>query len=78
VLSLNEAAKQLGVSPNTVRTMISKGVIQAQQIIKYAPFMIARTELEKEEVKRAMGQLQNGRSARAIGVVSKDQLNLYQ
>jgi hypothetical protein len=78
VLSLNEAAKKLGVSPNTVRTMISKGVIQAQQIIKHAPFMISRAELEKEAVKKAMCQLEKGRSAKAIGVVSKDQLELCQ
>lgn len=78
VLSLNEAAKILGVSPNTVRTMISKGVMQAQQIIKHAPFMISRAELEKEAVKKAMCQLGKGRSAKAIGVVSKDQLELYQ
>lgn len=77
-LTLNEAARQLGVSANTVRTMISKGVICAQQIVKFAPFMIARSEFEKKEVKKAMDQLHDGRSARAIGVVSKDQLNLYQ
>jgi len=78
VLSLNEAAKHLGVGSNIVRTLIGKGVIQAQQIIKHAPFMIPRAELEKEAVKRAMRQLKKGGSAKAIGVVSNEQLEFSQ
>ena len=40
VVSLNEAAKRLGVNTYVVRQLIRKGIMEAKQIIAYAPFEI--------------------------------------
>jgi hypothetical protein len=76
--TLNEAAKRLGVKPHTVRILIKKGIIKAQQIIKYAPFKIESSEIEKESVKTTIKELKNGIPFKSLGVVSKNQLNLFQ
>ncbi|MBT4265674.1 MAG: hypothetical protein HOK67_14995 [Deltaproteobacteria bacterium] len=75
VLSLNQAAKQLELNPNSVRQLIQKGIIKAEQLVKYAPFMIEASELEKEEVQSIVRNLKKGHSLRKLGVVNKNQIS---
>lgn len=75
VLSLNQTAKRLELNPNTVRYLIQKGIIKAEQLVKYAPFMIEASELEKEELKSIVRELKKGHSLRKLGVVNKNQIS---
>ena len=50
--TLDEAAAALKVSPSTVRRLIEKGVLSAQQLCKGAPWVILVGDLEKDEVMR--------------------------
>ncbi len=52
-LTLEEAAAELAISPNSVRRLILDGVLAAQQVIPYAPWMIERSALASPEVRRA-------------------------
>lgn len=75
VLSLNQTAKQLELKPHSVRQLIEKGIIKAEQLVKYAPFIIEASELEKEEVQTAVRNLKKGHSLRNFGVVNKNQIS---
>jgi DNA invertase Pin-like site-specific DNA recombinase len=58
---LRQAAEQLEVSPDAVRRLIKLGIIKAKQIVRHAPWLIARSELEKPEVvDAAMSIKKNG------------------
>jgi DNA invertase Pin-like site-specific DNA recombinase len=52
-LTAEEAAGVLTISTNSVRRLIRDGVLPARQIIRYAPWMIARDALEDPAVQRA-------------------------
>ncbi|MBN2013404.1 recombinase family protein [candidate division KSB1 bacterium] len=54
VINIARAAAILTVSPDIVRRMIKMGLIQAKQVVRYAPWMIDRSELEKECVIKAV------------------------
>ena len=75
VLSLNQAAKQLELKPHSVRQLIQKGIIKAEQLVKYAPFIIEASELEKEEVQTTVRNLKKGHSFRKLGVANKNQIS---
>lgn len=77
VVSLNEAAKRLDVPHYTIRGLIKKGIIGAKQIIKYAPFKIESSELEKESVKAIVKQLKNGQTLRYIDSANDRQMSLF-
>ena len=77
VVSLNEAAKRLDVNTYVVRQLIHKGLMEAGQIITYAPFEIESSELEKESVRQAIERLKCGRGFRKIAPVDDRQLNLF-
>ncbi len=77
VVSLNEAAKRLEVTHYTVRELIKRGMIKSKQIIKHAPFEIESSELEKDIVKKAVGQLKAGRSLKSMGGVNEDQMTFF-
>ena len=49
-LTMQEAAKDLGVSIAVVRTMVEHGTLPARQIAKGIPWMIAREDLKKPAV----------------------------
>lgn len=49
-LHLRQAAEQLEVSPDAVRRLIKLGIVKAKQIVRHAPWVIARSELKKPEV----------------------------
>jgi len=50
MLTLEVIAKHLGISAQSVRSLINGKTIVATQVIPYAPWMISSTELEKKEV----------------------------
>lgn len=50
-VTLFEAAETLAVSPSTIRRLIAAGVLKAQQVCKGAPWIISRTDLERDDVR---------------------------
>jgi ribosomal protein L7/L12 len=59
-VNLQSAAKILGLSLASVRELIKCGLIEARQVIKYAPWEIEKTEIEKPAVLRAAQALKKG------------------
>lgn len=59
-VNLQQAADILGASLGSVLRLIRVGLIKAQQIIKYAPWEIERTELDKPMVRHAIAALRKG------------------
>lgn len=77
MVSLNEAAKRLDVNTYVVRQLIHKGLMEARQIIAYAPFQIESSELEKESVRQVVKRLKCGVRLRNMTPVDGRQLNLF-
>jgi DNA invertase Pin-like site-specific DNA recombinase len=61
---LRQAAEQLGVSPDAVRRLIKSGLINAKQIVRHAPWLIAQSELEKPEVVDAVTSIKKNGEAK--------------
>jgi hypothetical protein len=59
-VSLDGAAEVLGVSPSTARRMIVCGILPAKQVVRYAPWVIARTDLELPAVRRVAAIVKRG------------------
>lgn len=62
MLNLAQSARQLGISEKVVRRFIRVGLIEAKQVVKHAPWLIACSELEKPDVIKAVQSIKlNGR-----------------
>jgi hypothetical protein len=57
LLTLEVAARRLGVCAQSVRGLINDKVIAASQVIAGAPWMISVPELEKDEVLEAVERI---------------------
>jgi DNA invertase Pin-like site-specific DNA recombinase len=53
-LTLEEAARHLGVSPTTVRRLITTNQLPARQVVPYAPWEISRDALTSDVVRQAV------------------------
>src|SRR5262249_49673115 len=53
-LTLQQAAKSLGVSHTVVQRLIKRGHLPARQVVKYAPWIINRQDLNGAEVQRTV------------------------
>jgi len=60
LVTLKQAAQMLHVSMTTISQMIESKVIQANQVIKYAPWEIDKHELEKPAVNHYLKQMKRG------------------
>lgn len=49
---LSTAAKELGINIMTVKKLIQQKIITAEQVVSYAPWMIAKSELTKPAIRR--------------------------
>jgi hypothetical protein len=60
-LTIEQAARVLGVSTTTVRRLITSGRLLAQQPVPYAPWAIAPEQLRAESVQQAVEAVKAGR-----------------
>ena len=61
LLTMDQAAAAVSVSPMTIRRLIIRKVLPATQPVPYAPWAIRREDLELEPVQRAITALKNDR-----------------
>ncbi len=54
VLTLERAARRLGLSPTSVRRLIERKVSPASQVVAGAPWQIEAMALESEAVRKAV------------------------
>jgi excisionase family DNA binding protein len=60
LLTMADAAARLGVSPTTVRRMITRGLLPATQPVRDAPWAIRREDLDLETVQRTVAVIKRG------------------
>jgi excisionase family DNA binding protein len=60
LLTMADAATRLGVSPTTVRRMITRGLLPATQPVRDAPWAIRREDLDLETVQRTIAAIKRG------------------
>ncbi len=77
-ITLEQAARKLGVCDQSVKSLIKKGAISAKQIVPYAPWLIPVQELKREEVENAVKKIKNGLNRKKNVPWRKDQMNLFQ
>ena len=65
-LTMDQAAAALDVSPMVIRRLIAAKVLPAQQIVKFAPWMIERTNLELPAVRKRIQRVHTGRRSPLI------------
>ncbi len=53
-LTLSEAADECGVSTPALRRLIDRSILPARQVVRYAPWVIERSDLMLPEVQRAL------------------------
>jgi hypothetical protein len=73
-IHLRQAAQQLEVSPDAVRRLIKLGIVKAKQIVRHAPWLIARAELKKPEVVDAVISIKKNGEAKIQ--INQQQLTL--
>jgi excisionase family DNA binding protein len=62
VLTIGQAAQRLGVSPTTLRGLITSGRLPATQPVPYAPWAIRPEDLDTAAIHRAVQAVKAGRS----------------
>jgi DNA invertase Pin-like site-specific DNA recombinase len=60
-LTLEQAARHLGVSPTFVRRLIARNVLSGEQVVPYAPWLISAEELSRAAVLEAVKASQGRR-----------------
>lgn len=78
MLTMEQAAKRLGICPQSVRKLIGQKLIDAKQIVPFAPWMIPGDELEKQTVKGAAERIRNKLDRRNQYSRCENQLALFQ
>jgi hypothetical protein len=61
ILTLEQTARRLGVSPTVVRHLIQRKTIPATQVVPQAPWQIPAAAVEAPEVRQAARDIQNRR-----------------
>jgi hypothetical protein len=56
-INLKMAAKELGINMMTVRSLIQQKFIKADQVVPYAPWRIAKAEINKPAIRRIVDQI---------------------
>jgi len=61
-LNLEQAARELQISPMSVHRLLKTGILDGQQIVPYAPWVIRKESLSQETVQSAVRSIKGGRN----------------
>ena len=75
-VTMSEAAELLGVSPTAIRTMIKHGTIDAEQVIKGAPWQIDADSLRSTAVQEAVSRGKSGETAPRTAPAEQETLGI--
>ena len=67
LLTLEQAAAALDVSPTVVRKLLGRGILAGRQVVPYAPWIIRAQDLEKAEVQQYVRRVQEGKNRPQTG-----------
>jgi DNA invertase Pin-like site-specific DNA recombinase len=76
-LTLEQTAEKLKISQQSVRGLIEKGVITANQVVPFAPWCVKIEDLQREEVKQAAAAIAQRRPWRWRSPSRRDQPDLF-
>lgn len=76
--TLQGAAEKLGVCAQSVKSLIGHQIINARQVVSYAPWIIRKEELEKEKVKAAVSRIKSGSNRRNQYSRCSNQIQIFQ
>jgi hypothetical protein len=60
-MTMEQAAQELKVSHTAVKTLIRKGILPAKQVVRFAPWVIEKKNLQSAEVQAAARASHRGR-----------------
>jgi excisionase family DNA binding protein len=75
-MTLEEAAAALAVSTSTARKLIERGILPAHQVVRHAPWIIQRQDLERPPVRSAAAAVRNGRELPTVRASEALELDL--
>lgn len=78
VLTLQQAARRLGICDQSLRRLIQEGVVVAHQVVTYAPWCVQVEELDKEVVQHAAVAIAQRRPGRWRSSSCKNQPSIFQ
>ena len=78
ILTLQKAAKYCGVSPNTIKKLVSKRVLNKEQIVPWAPWEIKRSDLDSKRIQDILKNLRETGKLRIIRDDSPVQISLFK
>jgi DNA invertase Pin-like site-specific DNA recombinase len=60
-MNMIQASREMGISPMSVRRLLQAGVLEGYQVVPYAPWIIQRDSLAREQVQAAVRSIKAGR-----------------
>ena len=76
-LTLDQAAKQLGISARATRRLVEEHFLPAAQIVPCAPWQIQRADLESPAVKQAVDDIRNKRRRKPRASSDDNSMTLF-
>ncbi len=73
-LTMTQTAEQLNVSPMVIRRLIAQKILPARQIVKHAPWVIERKDLDVDVVRKAIWFVHEGLRRSSV---TEDQVLLF-
>lgn len=74
LLTMEQAAAALGVSPTVVRKLLSRGILPGRQVVPHAPWIIHAKDLEESAVQEYVRAVREGR--KQPRTADREQLNI--
>ena len=75
---MEQTAKVLDVSMMVVRRLIAQQILPAKQIVKFAPWIIERADLELPSVRKEIRRVREGRRLASIVHNNNEQHRLFK
>jgi len=72
-----KAAKYLGISRRALNTLVKRGLIETNQVMSFAPWEIAREQLDSDQVRQAIKNLRNTGRLFLNDGFSRNQIELF-